>query len=58
MKLTIPELYSLSEEEKYLYNVINKYKIPVSSMKKTTLTMEQVKRIDEYLGHKIKSPRT
>ena len=54
MELTIPELYSLSEEEKYLYNVINKYKIKVSSMKKTTLTMEQVKRIDEYLGHKIK----
>ena len=54
MKLTIPELYLLSEVDKYLYNVINKYNIPVSSLKKTGLTMEQAKRIDEYLGHKIK----
>ena len=56
-ELTLPELYQLTDAQRDVYRLLQRYKIPVSSIRDIDITSEELEAIDQYLTKTLSNPK-
>jgi len=55
--LTLPELYQLTDTQRQVYKLVQKYKIPVSKIRDIDITSQEIEAIESYLVKTLADPQ-
>lgn len=56
-ELTLPELYQLTDTQRDVYKLVQRYNIPVSKIRDIDITSKELDAIDQYLTKTLSNPK-